>query len=95
MSMRYYGLLLALTLGVPVIAVYYDTHRHYFNKIFYLLHQFGKGMKSCVSLTRLMVCHSLRDYVIVPKSKETVRNLCCMTESQINADISRMQAGES
>lgn len=34
---RYHAILVALSLGIPCVALYYDTHQHYRNKIGYLM----------------------------------------------------------
>lgn len=35
-SMRYHCALTSLIMGIPTLIIYYESHRHYFNKIYYL-----------------------------------------------------------
>ena len=50
---RYHAILLALYLGIPCVPLYNDTHQHYFNKISYLMEQFGLTLKDCISFSEI------------------------------------------
>lgn len=50
---RYHAMLLSFCLNIPCIGLYYDTHQHYYNKIAYLLEQFGFGLHDCIPLSTL------------------------------------------
>ena len=48
---RYHAILLAFSMGIPCIPLYYNTHQHYFNKISYLMEQFGKTLEECIPMS--------------------------------------------
>lgn len=50
---RYHAILLALSLGIPCVPLYYDTHQHYQNKISYLLEQFGLNLGNCIGISTI------------------------------------------
>lgn len=50
-NMRYHAMLIAMTLGIKTINVLYDEHPHYFNKVDYLMQQFGYSAKNCIRLS--------------------------------------------
>lgn len=62
---RYHAILLALSLGIPCVALYYDTHQHYRNKRAYLMEQFGLDIKSCIAMSEMENTASfLEEYII-------------------------------
>lgn len=52
-NMRYHSMLLSLSLGMPSINIMYDTHKHYTNKITYVLEQFGLDINKCIKFSEL------------------------------------------
>ena len=52
-SMRYHSMLLSLSLGIPSINIMYDTHKHYTNKVTYVMEQFGVNVDKCIKFSEL------------------------------------------
>ena len=50
---RYHAILLSLSMGIPCVPLYYDTHQHYFNKISYLMEQFGFSINDCIPISKI------------------------------------------
>ena len=63
---RYHAILMALTLGIPCVPLYYDTHQHYPNKIKHLLGDFGFRLDECIPMSKLgkndvtFIAHALK-----------------------------------
>lgn len=78
---RYHGILLSLCLNIPCIALYYDTHQHYFNKISYLLEQFNYSLTDGIPISQIKKLEStILDKVILPANKEIAR--CLIEQAQ-------------
>ena len=54
-SMRYHGILLGYMFGKPTLAINYDVHTHYFNKISYIVHLFSKNYVNYSNLSNINV----------------------------------------
>lgn len=86
---RYHAILLALSLGVPCVALYYDTHQHYCNKVSYLMEQFGKSIENCVRISEIERCETLLDQVIREMDPDRIKALAKDARKQISKVLER------
>lgn len=78
---RYHGILLSLSLNIPCIGLYYDTHQHYFNKIAYLLEQFHFWLEDCISVSQIRTTEgSIFEKKLYVQDKHTIQ--CLMNDAR-------------
>lgn len=82
---RYHAILLTLSLNIPCIGLYYDTHQHYFNKISYLLEQFQYCLDDCIPMSQIKKMeNSIFDKVICVKDKKITQRLLDETRETLD-----------
>lgn len=77
-SSRYHGILMSLALGVPTIPVIMDLHPHYYNKVEYLLRQYGAGIEKTINfglVAETPFSKMVKENVVEPDNSVTERLL--------------------
>lgn len=76
-NMRYHSMLLSLCLGINTVNILYHEHPHYYNKVDYLMKQFGYSAENCILETDLRDnLANWNDNVLCCNDVEKIARLC-------------------